>query len=193
MAPRKPRRGSHASISDFKAAITSLSDVDAIRVRNAANYWAASLRRLGLGKSGDDLLQEAITLAVEDTRHWPKGLELVVFLDQTMRSLASHERRDMGDAEIVDESEVDLDGRTDRIRHQTRNPDSERVTAARQQLEQIKKAFAKDEKVLQVIEGLRLEKKGPQIQKEMAITGTEFETIMTRLRRRIDRDEGWEP
>jgi hypothetical protein len=106
--------------------------------------------------------------------------------------MASHERRDMEDVEIVDEAEVDIDQRADRITRQARNPDSERVVAARQRLDRIRKAFATDDKVLRVIEGLGLGKKGPEIQKEMGISNTEFETIMTRLRRGIERDDGWE-
>ena len=82
MAPKKPRRGGHATIPDFESAIRSLSEADAMRLRKAAACWARSLRGLGLGMSADDLLQEAVTRTMEDDRHWPKEIDLVVYLTQ---------------------------------------------------------------------------------------------------------------
>lgn len=192
MASKTPS-GRHASRKEFEAAVASMPDVDAVRLRKIAEFRAKALLGFGIGINAGDLLQTAMAQTVAGKRHWRKGVTLVMHLDQTMRSIVGHARRDMKGVSIVDEAAMDFDGLNDRISQQARMPDAERLTAARQQLNQIGRAFADDENVLAVIKGLSDGKKGPEIQEDMGIDGTQYETIITRLRRGIDRDEGWEP
>lgn len=63
--------------------------------------------------------------------------------------------------------------------------------AAQQQIDAIRAAFEGDDEVLLVIDGLAEGAKGPDIQKDLGITPTEYETIMLRMRRGIDRKPGW--
>ena len=72
-------------------------------------------------------------------------------------------------------------------------PDGLRVAAAHEQLCTIGQRFEKDDEVGLVLEGLASGMKGPEIQDDLGITATEYETIMTRLRRGVDRKEGWRP
>ncbi|MGD0039966.1 MAG: hypothetical protein ABSE84_06015, partial [Isosphaeraceae bacterium] len=72
-------------------------------------------------------------------------------------------------------------------------PNGERVTAATEQLERIEVRFADDDEVGLVIQGLASGMTGPEIQADLDITEKQYETIMTRLRRGVDRKEGWCP
>jgi hypothetical protein len=60
-------------------------------------------------------------------------------------------------------------------------------------MDQVAEKFADDDVVQLVIEGLATEMKGPEIQAALGISQREFETAMTRLRRSVDREEGWRP
>ena len=75
----------------------------------------------------------------------------------------------------------------------SRIPDPERLAAAREQLEKVDKKFAGDDLVGLVVEGLSTGMKGPEIQQDLGITETQFETAMTKLRRGVDRNGGWRP
>jgi hypothetical protein len=155
---------------------------------------------MGLGIDADDLLQEAIERTFRGgattgpgARRWRKGVSFVKHLDQSMRSIASHAREEFEGGKMLNASQEDPDGKTDGVVLLTRMTDPERLAAAREQLDIVDKKFAGDDLVGLVVEGLSTGMKGPEIQKDLGITETQFETTMTKLRRGVDRKEGWRP
>lgn len=192
-------KGEFATDDEVEAAIAALTEADAIRLNKIAAFRARSLQGLGLGIGPDDLLQDALMRTVNGAvatgpgaRRWRKGIPFVKHLDQTMRSIASHARENLEDITLLDASEVHSKATADGP-FASRRADPERLAAAREQLALVHKKFADDDLVGLVIEGLADEMTGPDIQKDLGITETQFESAMTKLRRGVDREGGWRP
>lgn len=184
----------HASLEDVERAIVELTDVEAIRLENVARFRALGLRGLGLGVNAEDLLQEAITRTIEGRRRWKREISFVKHLIETMRSISSHERERFRKAKVkspVRELEGDESGLSSPL--SWRAPDSEVIAAACQQKTAIFERFAEDPTAEQVLDGLQAEMTGPEIQEVLEISQREYETVMTRIRRSIDRKGGWRP
>lgn len=179
----------YASDAEVEAALRGLTAAQTLRLSQVAEFRARAVATLGLGLSGDDLLQEAIGRTLSGDRRWRKskvGFER--HLRETIRSIVSHAPDEFRGglptlSDPHDEGEALLG----------RPPTAERIAAAREALAKIEAKFADDDEVLLVIEGLATEMNGPEIQRELDLTQNQYETIMTRLRRGIHRKEGWEP
>lgn len=184
----------HATDAEVETAIRALSDVQMARLGRAAKYRALSLAGLGLGVSGDDLLQEAIARTIDGARRWSKKVvDFEKHLLETMRSIANHAKDELGGATVVTATAEDDRGYLDGVPVRSRLSDGERIAAAHEQLDRISERFANDDDVGLVLQGLASGMTGPEIQADLKITQTQFETIMTRLRRGVDRMEGWQP
>ncbi len=188
----------HATDSEVEAAIRALTPPQTQRLIRFAKYKATGLAGLGVGINAEDLLQEAVLRTLWGKRKWRKeAVTIEKHLIGAIRSIANHARDEFNSLDgrpIAQNIDVGNSGSGSTIAPLvSRLPDSERISAAHQKLEQIEQRFLGDEEVLLVIEGLSTEMNGPEIQRELSITQTQYETIMTRLRRGIDRKEGWEP
>jgi DNA-directed RNA polymerase specialized sigma24 family protein len=182
-----------ATDSEVEGAIRALTDAEGLRLGKVARYRARALAGLGLGISGDDLLQDAIARTLNGDRRWRKTVTFEWHLTETMRSLANHARDELKGCAVVTATAEDQSGYLDGIPLRSCFPDGERVTATAEQLERINVRFADDDEVGLVVQGLALGMTGPEIQADLNISETQFETIMTRLRRGVDRKEGWCP
>jgi CRP-like cAMP-binding protein len=184
----------HATDAEIEASLRALSDVQLVRLGRAANYRALALAGLGLGISGDDLLQEAIARTVAQRKHWRKTVvSFEKHLLEAMRNIANHAKDELAGASVVAATTEDDRGYLDGVPVRSRVSDAERAAAAHEQLGRITQRFANDDEVGLVLEGLASGMTGPEIQADLKITQTQFETIMTRLRRGVDRKEGWRP
>lgn len=173
-----------ATQAEVEAAIQTLSDADGARLAKVSDWYARKLRAFGLGIDGKDLLQEAITRTWAGVRHWKKNkVDFVKHLIETMRSVASHEPDELKDGTVVSDTAA--------AGVPASSPDPRRATSAHEQLDEIRKAFEDDVEVGLVLEGIADEKTGPEIQKDLGISDTQYETIVTRLRRGLDRKNGW--
>jgi DNA-directed RNA polymerase specialized sigma24 family protein len=143
--------------------------------------------------SADDLMQEAIIRTIKGDRRWRKSVRFVTHLTKTIRSIAGHAPDELRGGTILPATSEDVGGRLDGVALATGLPDPERAAAASEQLGRIVDRFNKDAEVLLVLERLAGGMPGPEIQAALGITQTEYETIMTRLRRGVDRREGWRP
>ena len=183
---------SDATPAEVETAIQALSDVDGHRLKKVSDLFAGKLRALGLGIGGRDLLQEAIAKTYGGVRHWKKKkVTFVKHLIETMRSIASHAPDELKGATVVAASAEDALGGLDGIAGSSSTPDPRRMTSAREQLGEIWKTFEDDVEVVFVLEAIAEGKPGPEIQAELGITGTEYETILRRLRRGLDQKGGW--
>jgi DNA-directed RNA polymerase specialized sigma24 family protein len=182
----------HATPEDVEQAIRRLTDNDYRHLGKVADYRSLSLMAIGLGWSGDDLLQEAITRTLEGDRKWPRGVSLMAHLWGTMRSIASHVPDELKGGKI-ETATTDDESRSQGIVLKSQSPDQEVIAAAQQRLAIIENRFADDDGVALVIEGLASGMTGPEIQEALGITQREYETRMTRLRRGIERTEEWRP
>lgn len=178
-----------ATDDEIEAAIRALGPADMLRLQRVASYRARALAACGLGLGAEDLLQEAITRTFAGKRRWRKAVPFVTYLVGTMRSIANHALEKLQGAAVVP-TETD-DGVELPISAQVADP--ERAAAAHQRLEQIQSRFNGDTEVALVLDCLADGMKGIDIQRDLGLTAQQYETIMVRLRRGIDRTEGWAP
>ena len=73
------------SRDEIEKAIRSLSDADSIRLQKVARYYCHRRSH----HHPDDLLQEAFERAIDGSRNCPRHVDIVRFLAQAMRSIAS--------------------------------------------------------------------------------------------------------
>jgi DNA-directed RNA polymerase specialized sigma24 family protein len=183
----------NATDADVEAAIAALSTADLLRLQSIADRRARALMRFGLGWTGADLLQEALTRAVAGQKRWPKSVKFVTYLIQSMRNIAGHSR----DAAGEELTGLGAPGEGEHVRDgaiaASSVHDIERQAAAHECLRKINDIFGDDVEVQLVLDGLAETMSGPQIQQALNITPTDYNTIMKRLRRGIARDKGWRP
>lgn len=179
----------YATEAEIEAAIRTLSKPDLYRLSCYAQFRAGALAALGLGISGPDLLQETLKRTLAGKRRWPKAVSFVDYLIWTMKSISSAEVKKVhgagftfidGPRDVREAPEEDCEGCW---QLPSRTPEPERIVAARQELERLKGLFSDDERVLLVIDGLAEGMTGPDIQKCLELSQTDYETIMKRLRR----------
>jgi len=183
----------YATDAEVEAAIGALSDADNVRLAKVASFRARALAGLGLGISGDDLLQEAIIRTLTSDRRWRKSVTFVKHLIATVGSIANHAPDELKEGVVVPATSEDSKGLLDGAPAFSRMADAERVAAANEQLKKIEKLFEDDDEVSLVLADLAKGMTGPEIQADLNLTPTDFETIMTRLRRGVDRKAGWQP
>lgn len=184
-----------ATRADIDAAIEELSPEDERRLERAARYHIKGLGRFARGRSADELLQEATTamyIGADDAkvgRHWPKNqVPFVRFLDQTMRSIASHwleaAEREVLDSETVVETEQ---GETVSLLSQTPHPAPlpDRELIAKEEVRKILELFDGDSEAWVILEAWKLGMKGPEIIEEYGLSKSAFEAACKRVRYKV--------
>ena len=90
MGDRMERLGAreHHSRADFEFAMSKLGVADLVRLKRVGFKYSG-----GSGMSPDELLSEAYVRAAANSRNWPLGVDVVRFMADSMRSIASGEPR----------------------------------------------------------------------------------------------------
>lgn len=189
MASQGGKANELATDGEVEAAIQALTSADLLRLERIASFRARALAATGLGYDGPDLLQEAITRTVAGDRNWRKTVSFVTHLAAVMRSTSSHALESLQGAIVTSTSTEEA--RQIPAAPQQSNP--ERIAAARERYGQIRQRFDDDAEVALVLDGITADMKGIDIQRDLGLTPQQYETIMLRLRRGIDRSEGWAP
>jgi DNA-directed RNA polymerase specialized sigma24 family protein len=170
---------------DVAAAIRALSNADLVRLQALARLWTRGMPG-ALGWA--DVMQEAITRALDGSRKWPPGVPILAFLSGVMRSICDdHWRFEMREARVfareADVADVGaaLTGAS--------SADPERVVAAAQALSDIYQLFATDNAALKVITGLADGLSAAEICQTYGMTEREYDTTRKRMRRALLRCE----
>lgn len=183
----------YLSTEEAIGALERLSQADMIKLRVLADLRASGLP----GNDGDDLLQTALERMVEGNRRWPRGLGGVRFLDQVMRSIASEhrqaDRREKQHMNVIPASGLDLADSDDPdcpedVFERTRGDDvgADQMLIAKQTLREIESLFP-EEHLLGVVLW-RAEGYSPEeIQRELGMSQTDYETASKTIRRRVIR------
>ena len=177
-----------ASRQDVLVGLRSLTAADLRRLKGIARVRALGLHEV----EWQDLLQEAVVRTLDGARQWPVGVSLVVFLRETMRSIASEHWRRRRIAPIVldpplrdppDDVETTV---LDTVVDPTADP--ERDAAAAETLARIEKAFEGDLEALHVLWGMALGKSPSEIQDEGQMDARRYASTQRRIRRTIARE-----
>lgn len=173
----------HASTAEVIEALDALAPEDLIRLRQLAKLRASSL----VVMDWEDLLSEAVRRVLEGSRHWPRDVPFLAFMAQTMRSIASEERREA----LITIAEADLgwdEGQTSPMSDlSSTDIDPAREVEARQVLSAIEALFEDDQPALAVLHGFALGLSPEEIQLENGLTQTQYASTQRRIRRALAR------
>ena len=176
-----------ATVEESVAALRRLSDGDLRRLEQLAR-----LRVIGLhAMDWQDLLHEAIARLLDGSRRWPRDVSLVVFLRETMRSIASDHWCRLEKPLVVAESESGVDGQTgdgsiDNAVDPAASP--ERRVSAVETLARIEELFRDDDDALKVMAGMASGKSPQEIQEETGMNETRYASTQRRIRRKLARE-----
>jgi RNA polymerase sigma-70 factor (ECF subfamily) len=166
---------------DVAAAIRALSNNDLLRLKALARLWTRGMPG-ALGWA--DVMQEAITRALDGSRKWPPSVPILSFLSGVMRSICDdHWRFEMREARVIarDADVADVGG----AHVGAASPDPERVVAAAQALSDIYQLFASDNAALKVITALADGLTAAEICEAYGMTEREYDTTRKRMRRAL--------
>ena len=172
---------------ECKEALQKLSDDDMSRLKQLAK-----LRVIGLhAVDWQDLWHEAIVRFLNGSRRWPRGVPLVVFLRETMRSIASGHWRRLEMSVVVADADISADSETgdspiDSEPDMSMDPESR--TSAAETLSRIEDIFCDDADALSVMTGMASGQSPREIQEENAMNEKRYASTQRRIRRGLFRN-----
>ena len=176
-----------ASRHDVVDGLRGLTDADLRRLERIARVRALGLHEV----EWQDLLHDAVVRTLDGARQWPMDVGLVVFLRETMRSIASeHWRRRRIDSIVPDarlrDPPEDADATVlESIVDPTADP--ERDAAAAEMIARIEEAFEGDLEALHVLWGMALGKSPSEIKDEGHMDARRYASTQRRIRRTLAR------
>ncbi len=172
----------YATEEEVEIAVAALTLAELTKLGTVAEFYARALAARGAGVNGDDLVQDAISRTFAGKRRWPTSVPFGRYLMSAVRSIAHAAVKKLKSEPLTDSDPADEDiGDQLAAKLRVEEPHHARVAADVERIEQL---FHDDETVLLVMEGLKDDMPGPEIQKELSLTNTQYETAMKRLRRR---------
>ena len=173
-----------ATREECAKALGQLSDEDYERLEKIAR-----LRVIGLhAVAWRDLLHDAVERLLDGRRRWPRNVPLVVFLRETMRSIASDHWRRLDAPVVVAESEIGTDDETDArpiANAVDETADPERRASAEETIRRIEDAFEGDGEALRVLAAMATGQSPREIQQEIGMDETQYASTRRRIRRRL--------
>jgi hypothetical protein len=181
-----------ATPAEIEAAVNQLSDADWYRLRNCAERYEFILQEKAMGR---DLLGEAFQRLLSGSRKWDKTKGgLVTFLFGAMRSICNAwfrakasptEQPSLASGLTVEDEEGHtrnpVDGYT------ASEPSTEELLVFRETLVRIDEVLADDQEARMIVEGFRDGLDPPGIRELWGFSQTQYDTIVTRMRRKIKR------
>lgn len=172
-----------ASVAEVVEALNRLTKAALLRLKRIGQLRAAGLS----GTGWDDLLNEAICRALSGDRRWPKGVPFVAFLAQTMRSIASEERRRIRTQPSSTGTKEASDDSRGVAQEAAEDLTPERLLLAKDAIRRIEALFADDPLALEVLNGLALGLEPDEIMERTGSTKTQYASAQRRIRRQLVR------
>ena len=183
----------HLSPEEVWAAVDSLSDDDKLRLGRIDKR-----HRGGTDFAEGGLVHDAICAAIEGTRKCPRDTVVIAFLAQTMRSFASHRRKELKkqvsltiarDGGHDDGNQRDWPSGDPNPEEQLIDKDSVDVVAA------IHNVFKDDEQAMLVLLGWADDMKGKDLREFANVDQAGLDYIIKRIRRVMSKryPTGWIP
>jgi RNA polymerase sigma factor (sigma-70 family) len=181
-----------ATPAEIEAAANELSVADWYRLREYAERLEFLLAEKAMGR---DLLGEAFERLLVGSRKWDKTKAgLVTFLFGAMRSIcnawfrakkSATERPILASALTVEDQEGHSSNPVDN--YATPEPSTEELLVFREALQRINDVLADDQEARMILEGFREGLEPPAIRELWGFSQTQYDTIVTRMRRKIKR------
>ena len=173
-----------ATVQECIEALQALTAREWERLNYLAHVRATGLEPL----EGRDLLNEAIARLLGGSRRWPRKVSLVVFLRETMRSIADSylnrldKRKEVPESAVLADAETG-DGIVEAAPDVSMEPEAR--TLASETLAHIEDLFSRDEDAMTLISGLAEGKSPSEIQIETGMDARRYATTRRRVRRRV--------
>jgi len=172
------------------ARLQNLSDADVAKIKLMSERLASH------GMMPEDLRQEAFRRALDDEkpRRWPRDVPIGAFMYQSMRSIASANRKALATRFELNEADADV-GLADRPEAITPSHEAhaEALDEARRIREDVLSLFEDDSVAALVVEGKMADMQGQELCELAGISTAELATVSTRILRRIKAayPKGW--
>ena len=170
------------------AALAALSDADLLRLKRFAELRSLRLPLL----NWSDLLNEAIARALDGSRLWPADVEFMVFMLQSIRSIASEQWRRIQRTPVTREADLPLADPTsaekvslDEVGRNELNP--QREVFAERALRDVMTIFRADKQATAILEGLAEGDAPADIQRRAGMTPIQYASAQRRIRRVLTR------
>lgn len=189
-----------ASIDEINAAIESLTSAQRKRLESNARWRVKGLGRKNAGRNWEELLQETVTAFCLGTRRWNKNkVDFMRAMTEAMRSISDNWKR------TFDEDEPYLESELITTSHEgvESNPYSKAAVAAnwntqieletKKKLEIIENLLSKRDLACLIVVGWKDGMTGTEIQKDLEISKTQYETEVKWIRRTVraaDKERG---
>jgi len=181
-----------ATPAEIEAAVNQLSDADWYRLRSCAERLEILLQEKAMGR---DLLGEAFERLLGGSRKWDRSkASLVTFLFGAMRSICNAwfraketptERPSLAASLTVKDDEGHISNPVDN--YAAGEPSTEELLVFRETLLRIDDVLADDQEARMILEGFREGLEPPHIRELWRFSQTQYDTIVTRMRRKIKR------
>lgn len=181
-----------ATPAEIEAAVNELSDADWYRLRSCAERIEFVLQEKVMGR---DLLGEAFERLLSGSRKWDKSkASLVTFLFGAMRSICNAwlrakgtptEQPSLASSLTVEDEEGHTSNPVDE--YAAPEPSTEELLVFRETLLRIDDVLADDQEARMILEGFRDGLEPPGIRDLWGFSQTQYDTIVTRMRRKIKR------
>ena len=173
----------YAATEEAHDAIQNLQESDFGKLMSIARSFTRKRRLTGAVAEPDDLLQEAFVKTLAGQRRWSRAVGILKHLDRVMESDSGHvvEQR-VRETQRARELMQQPDVHPETAPHE---PSPEALLQACDALDSVIAHFAEDKTALAF---LRLKGDGfsaSEIQRELGINKTEYDTIAKRIRRRL--------
>lgn len=170
------------------AALAALSDADLLRLKRFAELRSLRLPLL----NWSDLLNEAIARALDGSRVWPADIDFMVFMLQSIRSLASEQWRRIERTPVIREADLPPSDPTsteratlDEVGRHELTP--EREVLAERAVGDVMRIFHTDAQATAILEGLAEGESPADIQRRARMTPIQYASAQRRIRRTLAR------
>ncbi len=183
---------------DVERAIQELTTSDLLRLKQFATSRMFALGRAARGRTGEDLLSEAIVRTLmgletmEKGRHWNKNVDFVRHLTGAMQSIAHCWKRTFNDNEPYLACELlkcdDEGGEISRFESLASDrPTMAQDLIAREREHEILARFKHDPEAIALIQGLLDGLKKSEIVQKYGLTQKRYEAVLKRIRMKLSR------
>lgn len=173
--------GGSYSPDELRVAITSFTDLDWLRVRKAAMYFAKRCRC-----DWSDLQNEALVRSFDGRRNCPRGVAVTTFLGNVIRSIASEADEADGHVSLSDEIEAQQSTVTGLIDLNQPSDPTASTMDAQMMMAEVISTFDGDETSTMLFEGTIDGMEGQELREFLGLSQKDFDSKRRFVRRRLN-------
>jgi hypothetical protein len=180
-----------ASIDEINAAIESLTSAQLKRLERNARWRVKGLGRKKAGRNWEELLQETVTSFCSGTRRWNKEkIDFMRAMTEAIRSISNNWGRTFDEDEPFLETEL-VTTSSEGVESKpfsnvvAANWNVQKEMETKKELEIIENLLSKRELAALIIMGWKDKMTGTEIQIDLEISKTQYETEVTWIRRTV--------